>query len=260
MIGLGGYGHVWGDVSIDGRGYIYGRGAFGRWLAQCGGVRLLYDHLDHLHLAGLADGSLELWEDSVGLAFRALVESRAMPLIDRDIRAGRVGCSLGGVRHLRREGDLVNEATFHEITLAPGGGAFPSARVWFEDDADHELTAHVRALQPSWRARTPVARPVGRQAALPTGPDGSPHDTARPPSGRTTPPGSQPRAAGRAWVYGRLSGSGTDNVAAVSVAIAKPVDAQLRKDLGPEVRPLWAAERTCHGQASDRPVVTPSRL
>ena len=124
MLRVCGYAHHWLDRAVD-RDYRYAAGAFTAWLAQAGGIRLLYNHMASLPLATIADGSLAMWEDRVGLAFRALVQSRAMPLIDADIRRGVVGTSLGHVRHLRREGDLVTEAIFHEVTLAPGGGAFP---------------------------------------------------------------------------------------------------------------------------------------
>jgi phage head maturation protease len=158
---ISGYAHRWGDQSTDDRGYVYRPGCFTKWLGMATGLRLRYDHLDNVPLASIADGSLKLWEDAHGVAFTAAVPSRALPLVDAAIRRGEVGCSLGGVQHLRREDDLVVEAIFHEVSLAPGGGAFPAARVWFENDDDRDLPAHVRAQRGQWRARVPLLQAAG---------------------------------------------------------------------------------------------------
>ena len=99
-IQIAGYAHLWLDQSIDGRDYCYGAGAFGRWLQQAVGIRLRFGHEDRLELAHMGNGSLRVWEDRHGLAFAASVPSKRLPIIDREIRAGRIGCSLGGVRHL----------------------------------------------------------------------------------------------------------------------------------------------------------------
>jgi HK97 family phage prohead protease len=164
---LGGYGVTWNDVTDDARcNYTFVHGAFSGWLEEARGIHLFWDHDPNLRLASQGVG-LEVWEDSVGLAWQADIECRRLPHVERQIVAGAMGCSVGAVPlKLRRDPFAaidpryalheITRSLVREISLTPTP-AYPTARCWFRDQSWWELRPNVQGLVERWRAGRPQA-------------------------------------------------------------------------------------------------------
>lgn len=69
------------------------KGAFKRALERADDVRILLNHDWNRDLGGIKDGNLELYEDNIGLRFRATIKD---PEVAQEARDGKiVGCSFG---------------------------------------------------------------------------------------------------------------------------------------------------------------------
>jgi hypothetical protein len=161
MTVLVGYAYVWRDPARDGRARPI-QGAFREFLASpaAGRVQLLFEHDDEIGaIAAVADGSLSVFEGAYGLGFRAEVAPRAIAWLEPQIRAHRLGVSIGWrVIAYAHDDAPVTCAALEEISLT-GDPNCTRAMAWFADQAPisegvfrgaHELARQHAAWRRDW--------------------------------------------------------------------------------------------------------------
>jgi hypothetical protein len=155
---------------------MFASGAFGRLLARDPAVELQARH-DGAALASTADGSLDLWEDDAGLAFRASVAAD-LPVRAAPVSVQFLADAAGFARTRGAAADVVTirhvRALPHIALLAEAASeapAHPDAVAWMDDDWQG-LPLPLQAVRRRWHVGYAARvlrrnKPAGRVLKLP---------------------------------------------------------------------------------------------
>ena len=150
-------------IEVDGKTEIIAPGAFSATLRSgASAVRALVSHDPTTAWASVKDGSLKIWQDSVGLAFSAKLEDTvAGRQLARSVASGNAGASFR-FKPLETQatasGYIVTDAMLYEISIL-GEPAYSTA-AWLSDpDLMDGLPDHAVALRRLWAEPRPAATP-----------------------------------------------------------------------------------------------------